>query len=294
MEQAIFPNAKKASKKEIENDIKYLDYFHFLSDIAQSIFQWDNLPNGMNERYLEKTLFERGISGVFNHSELGLINTKINPSGEINIYDENTFYQPYANLGTYDQVKRSEIALIRNNLSETPTAQLVTLYADKLMECDIAFSVNVANQKTPIMFETDTNTKLTIENIIKKVQVGEPIIIGKKGINLSEKINLLNTKVEFIADKITATKLDIYAEFLTRLGINNANQQKKERLITDEVNANNEFIDVARNTYLLCRINGAKEINEKFGTNISVKVRNFNESEESNNVNIHNAIEIPD
>lgn len=289
----MFPNAKKASKKEVENNLKYFDYFHFLSNIAQSIFEWQGLPDSMNERFLEKSLFENGICGVFEHFDFGLINTKVTQSGEINMYDESTHYQAFANGGICENIKRSEMALIRNNPSETPTSQLVILYADKLLECDLAFSVNVANQKTPLLIETDINTKLTIENILKKVQIGEPVIIGKKGFDMNEKINVLNTKVDFIADKITATKLDIYAEFLTRLGINNANQQKKERLITDEVNANNEFIDVARNTYLLCRINGAKEINEKFGTNISVKVRNFNESEESNNVNIHNAIETP-
>ena len=57
------------------------------------------------------------------------------------------------------------------------------------------------------------------------------------------------------------------------LGINNNNTDKKERLLVDEVNANNEFILVNIDHMYEERKKACEEINRKFGLNITVNRR---------------------
>ena len=83
----------------------------------------------------------------------------------------------------------------------------------------------------------------------------------------------MNTGAPLVA-KDLYTLLESYkAEFLSFLGVNNVQNEKAERLITDEVNANNQFVSINLETMLYERKNACKQINERFGLNVSVKPR---------------------
>ena len=62
-------NFKEMNKKL--NNLTFTDYFYRLSLIALSIFKWDNLPNGINERWIEKYLFDIGECMFFKDPILG-------------------------------------------------------------------------------------------------------------------------------------------------------------------------------------------------------------------------------
>lgn len=67
---------------------------------------------------------------------------------------------------------------------------------------------------------------------------------------------------------------------LSFLGVNNVATEKAERLVTDEVNANNQMVQLAAETMLLTRQQAAKEFNETYGFNVKVKLRTFDEMQE--------------
>ena len=91
---------------------------------------------------------------------------------------------------------------------------------------------------------------------------------------------MLDTQAPYLLDKLQDYKNELRSELLTFLGINNNNIVKKERLITDEVNANNELISIMLDLMYDLRKKACEEINNKFGLNITVNKREVKEDGE--------------
>lgn len=103
-----------------------------------------------------------------------------------------------------------------------------------------------------------------------------PVIYGDKNLDVID-FEVLQTNSPYVADKLQEYKRNVWSEALSFLGVNNVADEKAERLVTDEVNANNEMIDLSAQTMLLTRQQAAKELNENYGFNVEVKKRTFEE-----------------
>ena len=152
------------------------------------------------------------------------------------------------------------------------------LFALRLYEAERTADVNIKAQKTPVLLLMDEKQRLTMENLYSQYEGNRPVIFGDKNSLGENVIKAINTQAPFIADKIIDYKKEIWNEALTFLGINNIMVDKKERLITDEANSNNELINLNLQSYLAPRQEACRQFNEKFGftgTNkeISVRVR---------------------
>lgn len=152
------------------------------------------------------------------------------------------------------------------------------LFAYRLYECQRTWDTNIKAQKTPSLIVIDEKQRVLMENLYSQYEGNRPVIFGDKNQLSIDSIKCLNTQAPFVADKITAEKKEIWNEALTFLGINNIMVDKKERLITDEANSNNELINLNLQSYLAPRELACKQFNEKFrltGTDkeISVRVR---------------------
>ena len=180
------------------------------------------------------------------------------------------------------------------------------LFALRLYEAEQTAMVNIKAQKTPVLLLMDEKQRLTMENIYSQYDGNKPVIFGDKNSLGENVIKAINTQAPFIADKIIDYKKEIWNEALTFLGINNIMVDKKERLITDEANSNNELINLNLQSYLAPRQEACRQFNEKFGftgtdKEISVRVRSdlhniiknaqsivqdFKEQENIENINI--------
>jgi hypothetical protein len=256
------------------------DYYERLKLIALSLFEWNDLPESCNARFLELTLFTYGRALFIKDPTTGFLNMRCTPSGTLNNYDEAISYTAYSTVYS-KEFNRDECVLIRNNYLERPTDNSLVLFATRLTEAERTIDTNIKAQKTPIIIRCDDKDRLTMKNLYKEYEGNEPFILGGKALNL-EGLKVLKTDAPFIADKLQNYKREIWNEALTFFGINNANSDKRERLITDEVNANNEVISINAQAMLLTRLEACELINKMYGLNVSVKMRSF-EDEEVNN-----------
>jgi hypothetical protein len=193
------------------------------------------------------------------------------------VYDEAVSYTAVA-TGYSKQYDRDDCVLIRNNLIERPTENSVILFASRLSSVERSIDVNVNAQKTPVMITCDDKDRLSMINVFKKIDENEQLILGSKKFDL-DRIKAIKIDAPYVADKLQIYKKDIWNEALTFFGINNANTEKRERLVEDEVNANNEVININAEAMLLTRLEACKQINKKYKLNVSVKMRNFKENE---------------
>lgn len=255
------------------NTLTASDYYDRLKLIAMSLFEWEGLPESCNPRFLELTLYQFGRALFIEDPELGFLNMKCTPSGTLNNYDEAIAYTAFSTVYS-KEFKRDHCVLIRNNYLERTTDQSVILFASRLTEAERTIDVNIKAQKTPVLIRCDDKDRLTLKNLYEKFSGNEPFILGGKALNL-EGLKVLKTDAPFVADKIQQYKHEIWNEALTFFGINNANSDKRERLISDEVNANNEVISINAQAMLLTRLEACEQINEKYGLNVSVRMRSF-------------------
>ena len=262
--------------KDIEkrlNDMTFRDYYKKLKLLAKSVYKWNNLPNGIDEKWIEEFLFSEGKCMFFKHKELGFMVSKCTETG-INVYDEPTHLKPVAtNFSDSESYENYEDAfLIRNNDDMLPTSSSVMLYAYRLTDLTRTIDINISAQKTPVLILCKEKQKLTLKNIYKQWNGFEPVIYGDKEVDLSG-VKVLKTDAPIVFDRIQIEKNHIWNECMTFLGINNANMDKRERLVDDEVQANNEQVEMFALIGLKARQRACELINAKYGTNITVEFR---------------------
>ena len=283
---------KRATKRQVNsdftdsailNDRTTKDYLERMTKICLSIFEWVNLPDSMDSRFLEETLFYDGQASFLYDQDYGYINTRCSTDGYLNIYELptnlrcfSTYYHTDRKLFTGLVNKENDdkqAILVMNNWDRLPTFTTIQLFAYRLAMAQRTCDVNILAQRTPVVLSGTDKQKLTLENIYLKYDGNQPVIIGDSDILSWDSLKAIRSDAPYVADKITEYKKEIWNEFLTYIGVNNIDVQKKERLITGESNANNEVINLNLQSYLAPRKKACEQFNKLFNTNIDVRVR---------------------
>lgn len=255
------------------NDRTYTDYYYRLMLLSRSVFEWSGLPNHIDEKWIERYLFSEGKCVFFKDENKGFMIAKPAPFGDLNHYDEPTLIRPYnTNYDGEELTNGADCVLIRNNDAMIPTAPTIQLYALRLAEISRTIDININAQKTPLVILCSEKQKNTMKHVFKQWNGFEPVIYGDKNLDINS-IDVLKTDAPIVFDKLQIQKHAIWNECMTFLGINNANMDKRERLVDDEVQANNEQVGMSAEVMLKAREQACVDINRIFGTNISVKLR---------------------
>lgn len=263
---------KEFWRSAVKNNVTFDKYYNRLVELAISTFEWKNLPDTVNERFLELILFGNGSAVFFKDETLGYLGLRMMWNGKLNIYREPTKRRAYADNGFNIQLDESNSVIIWNNFLHTNSMREVESYALMLADLECAIDVNAKAQKTPILLACDEDQRLTLENLYMKYTGNQPFICGEKSIK-PDSIKAINTQAPYVADRLYTLKTEIWNEALTFLGIPNVNISKKERLITDEVDRLQGGTLASRQSRLKMRQIAAEQINKMFNLNIEVQFR---------------------
>ena len=270
------------------NNGTYQQYYRRLVELAVSMFEWKNVPDTIDVRYLELALFADGKAVFFYDEVLGYLGLRCAVAGNFNVYMIPKRRRAYAVNGYNKKLTEDDSVIIYNNYLRTNSMLDTTMFAKRLYNLDRVIDVNANAQKTPILIQCDENQRLTMQNVYMKYDGNEPVIFGDKNLNPNS-IKVLQTGAPFVADKIYQLKVEIWNEALTYLGISNVSYQKKERMVTDEVNKTQGGVIANRYSRLNARKDACKKINEMFGLNIDVEYRDYYQQIEGsdNNEQVH-------
>lgn len=264
---------KYKTMSEYLNDRTYTDTFVRLMLIARSVFQYDNLPNGIDEKWIERFLFSEGKCVFFKDPEKGYMVARLTPNGRMNYYDEYTTVRPYGTGYTGDTlINGVDCVIIKNNDEMIPTSPTIQLYAYKLANIDRTIDVNINSQKLPNIIKCSERQRMSLKRLIEQRNDNEPVIYGDPNLD-TDAIEVLDTNAPTVFKDLQLHKHMVWNEIMTYLGINNANMDKRERLVDDEVQANNEQVEASFNIMLKARERAVDEINKMFGLNIKVHKR---------------------
>ena len=256
----------------ITNNATYIQYYNRLTELSISMFEWKNLPDTIDERFLELALFSMGMAVFFKDEVMGYLALRTTISGGFNVYRIPIRRRAFADNGYNKELTIVDSVIIYNNLIHTNSMLDVRLFANKLADLDRTIQVNARTQKTPVLIKCDENQRLTMLNLYKEYDGNAPVIFGDKALNASG-LTVLKTDAPYNADKLYTLKTQIWNEALTYLGISNINSVKKERMITDEVTRNQGGVVASRYSRLESRRKACDQINKMFGLDIWVDYR---------------------
>lgn len=255
------------------NNYTYIQYKNRLKELSLSMFEWKNVPDTIDVRYLETQLYENGMAIWFRDEVIGDLCLSVAYGGNYDVYGNPTMRRAYSRYNGYTrELTDYDSVVIWNNYLRIPSAVDINMYARRLSEIDRIIDVNVRAQKTPILVQGTETQRLSLINLYKEYDGNSPVIFGDKNLDLNA-LKSIKTDAPYISDRLYELKTQIWNEALTYLGISNVNIVKKERMITDEVQRNQGGTVSSRYSRLEMRRKAAKEINKMFGLNISVDYR---------------------
>ena len=257
-----------------DNEWSAIYYLNRLTELAMAMFEWKNLPDTIDWRFLEYTLYYDGKALWFYEDGLkDYVVTKCAMSGKMNFYRIPNKRRAYADNGYQKNLTEKDSVVIFNNMLRLPSYPAMTFYARKLWEIDRVIDVNIKAQKTPVLILANEDERLTMKNVYQQYDGNQPFIFGSKNMGLKDNITVLKTDAPYLADKLAEQKNQIWNEAMTYLGISNVSYQKKERLISDEVTRSMGGTIASRQSRLEMRKEACDQINRMFGTNIDVDFR---------------------
>lgn len=285
---------KAQTEAFLQNQRTYLQYVNRLTELSISMFDWQNLPNTIDARFLELALFNDGMAVFFKDEVMGYLGLQVMIGGTLDVYRIPITRTAFAQNGYQMKLDQSNSVIIFNNMLHTNSILDVQEMSKRLYEIQRTIDVNVIQQKTPKIITCTENQRLVMKNLYAQYMGNEPFIFGDKNLDLSG-IKTFDTTSPYVADKLYDLKTQYWNEALTYLGISNVNTVKKERMITDEVQRNLGGTIASRYSRLFMRQQACEQINKMFGLNISVDYREdmqVLDTYNANQANLSNEIDI--
>lgn len=249
-------------------------YERVLGELAMNRFKWTGFPESVDTRFIEMQLHSHGLVIVFKDLSTNtrpgtdrIFALRGTPSGSPNMMGNPVAFtlsgpgmsQHFQGL----QLSAKRCVPIWPNFYRLTDWDIVSTYSRKLAKIDRTIEINMESARRTKILVYDENTRLSAENINRSIDAGEPAIRVKY--DLGQMITALDLGVDPKSiETLSVVRSRLWAEAMGLLGINNANQDKKERLVESEVSANDDQVDNMRFVNLNARQQACEQMREMF------------------------------
>ena len=261
---------KKLVNSQISNFLTYQMYLRQLLTLAENVFEFTNLPEFIDVSYLNKQLLRKGSVAFFKDEVMGVIALPYNNIGTLDVYGRPRTIQVIARNGYTRTLKEGEFVIMYDNNGRYPLLMDIYQNAERIANCKKVIDINIAQQKTPRIWITNSDKKRTVEDLLNQYDGNVETVLAYDTLDLDD-VQAICEPAPFVADKIDIHLEKEWAEFFRLIGVANLVEQKKERLIQDEMTASLGGTIASRYSRFEPRKRAIDEINKKFGTHIEVK-----------------------
>lgn len=250
----------------------------YLLKKALSVFKW-TLPEWWDENYFLYVLYCRGYAAIFDSGKFGVI------PQECGLQGYNVFYRPTNVIiaNPLLDIKNREIGkdavLMQLQPDYMGVLDLCGHYAEKMALASSAINQNLWNTKISIVFFAGNDAEQqSIKKAYDRMSDGDPMVVVHKNLrdengNLKYEVFNRDVKSSYVISDLISDLRKIEAEFDTRIGVPNANTDKRERLITDEVNANNVETHILCDMWMDSIQDGIQKVKDMFGLDLKCEWR---------------------
>ena len=262
---------KKLVNSQLCNWNTYQMYVRRLTMLAENVFEYKNLPEYIDLSYLNDTLLKQGSIAFFKDEVMGVIALPYTPIGKLDIYGRPMKIMARAYNGTFFRtLKSDEFVIMYDNTLRSSIYLDILQIAERISMNKRTIDVNIVQQRTPRIWKTNKDKERTIKDLSNNIDGFEENVLTYDTLDIDE-MQCVLAPAPFVADKINANLEKEWAEFYQLVGISHLQEQKKERLIIDEMNASQGGTIASRFSRFETRKRAIEEINKKFKTNIEVE-----------------------
>lgn len=273
----------KLINSQLSNWMTYQMYLRQFLTLAENVFIYDNMPDYIDTAYLNKTLVRQGAIAFFYDDVLEkVLALPYKSIGSLDVYNRPKRIQVYGRNGYTNTLKEGDFVIMYDNNGRYPIYIDILQYAERYANITRTMDINIAQQKTPRIWKTSTEKEKTVKDLANEVDGNIEKIVTYDNINLDD-IELILAPAPFVTDKLQDQKDKIWSEFLRLIGISNLSFQKKERNISDEIQAMQGGTIASRYERFEPRKKAIEEINKKFNLQIKVEYYDGIPTDKKNN-----------
>lgn len=256
------------------NSTSFWFYVRALFRKVMSIYELSGFPENWDIDYFMSVLFAQGFITITD-TPMGVLPLRCGISG-INVFNHpTTVIVANPVLGNFDRIIDEDCVLVKLSYDYRGLMDIVYRYATMLSECDCSISVNLMNSKVAFIGLVESKAQAnSMKLMYDKITAGEPAVFVKGSQINGDQILYNHVKENFIASDIQILKRKIMSEFLTEIGVNNANTDKRERLTDNEVEANDSEIQLNAGYWLDQIREGLDKANKMFGLSLAIDLKN--------------------
>ena len=261
---------KKLVNSQLSNFKTVMMYRRQLQTLAENVFEFINLPEYIDVSYLNGVLLRQGSIAFFMDDVLGLLALPYTNMGTLDVYGRPRTIQVYGSNGYTRQLRQGEFVIMYDNNGRYPLMLDIQQSSERIALCKRVIDINISQQKTPRIWLTNSDKKKTVEDMLNDYDGNVETVLAYDNINLDD-VNAVIAPAPYIADKVDMHLEKEWAEFFRLIGIANLVEQKKERLIQDEMTASLGGTIASRYSRYEPRVRALTEINKKWNLNIQVR-----------------------
>ena len=263
---------KQLVRSQITNLSTTRMYRREMLNLAQNVFEFTDMPDYIDIAYLNRTLLFNGSIAFFYDDILkSVIALPYDVLGNLDIYGRpETIMARSANGRYYRRLTRDEFVIMYDNNGRYPIFEDIVQMSERIAMCVRTQDVNLVQQRTPRIWKTNKDQEYTVKNMINQIDGMMENVVTYDSIDIDD-IGVVAAPAPYVTDKIDLHLDKLWAEFYRLIGVANLQEQKKERVIVDEMTASQGGTIASRYSRFEPRAKAVEEINKKWGLNINVK-----------------------
>lgn len=261
---------RKMINTQISNFKTYNMYFRQMLTLAENVFEFTNLPKYIDVSFLNKILLRQGSIAFFKDEVLGLIALPYRTLGKFDVYGRPTTIEVYGNNGYVRKLNPDEYVIMYDNNGRYPLYLDICQMAERISLCVRTEDVNILHQRTPRVWKTSKDKELSVKNMINEIDSMQESVVAYDSVDIDD-MNVVLAPAPYVTEKIDLHLRELWSEFFRLIGVANIQEQKKERVIVDEMVASQGGTIASRYSRFEPRKNAIDKINEKFNTDITVQ-----------------------
>ena len=256
---------------QLSNARTYQMYFRQMLALAENVFEFEGLNKFIDVSYLNKSLLRKGSIAWFKDEVIGVIALPYRSLTTLDIYGRPKKIEVFSNSNGYHRIlNKNEFVIMYDNNGRYPLYLDIAQMAERMALCVRTQDINIAQQKTPRVWKTNQDKLNSTKALLNNIDANVESIVAHESEDL-EGLECVLQPAPYVTDKIEQKIDKLWAEFFRLIGVANLQEHKRERVIQDEMIASQGGTIASRYSRYEPRANAIEKINEKFGSNISVK-----------------------